>query len=135
MGERHVGGAEHDGRVAITVHSAAERPDLWDRGISSVWPEYNKHGDVINRWWDHLGEDLPESQFVLYDKSRDAVVAEGHTGPLWWNGNDGALPDGIDGAIEQIFSRVRAGEPVNTLCALAAAVPPEGRGLGLAEHC
>jgi hypothetical protein len=124
----------HHGCVTITMHSAAERPDLWERGIPSVWPEYNKHGDVLNRWWGHLGEDLPDFQFVLYDEEHDAVVAEGQTGPLRWNGEDGALPDGIDSAIEQIFGSVRAGKRVNTLCALAAAIPLDGRGRGLAEQ-
>jgi len=120
--------------MAITVHTAHERPDLWERGIpsESVWPEYNLHGDVLNRWWGHLDEDLPEFQFVLYDETHDAVIAEGHTGPLWWDGSDEGLPNGIDAAIEQIFAQVRAGEPVNTLCALAAESPREGRARGLA---
>ena len=118
------------------MHTAAERPDLWERGIqsASVWPEYNLHGDDLNRWWEHLDEELPEFQFVLYDETRDEVVAEGHTGPLWWDGVEATLPDGIDAAIEQIFLRVRAGRPVNTLCALAAESPREGRARGLAVH-
>jgi hypothetical protein len=120
--------------MTLAVHTARERPDLWERGIpsESVWPEYNLHGDVLNRWWGHLDEDLPEFQFVLYDEAHDVVVAEGHTGPLWWDGSDEGLPNGIDAAIEQIFARVRAGEPVNTLCALAAESPREGRNRGLA---
>lgn len=124
------------GLMAVTVHTAAERPDLWARGIpsESVWPEYNLHGDVLNRWWGYLDEDLPDYQFVLYDEERDEVVAEGHTGPLWWDGLDDTLPGGIDAAIEQIFTRARAGEPANTLCALAAESPREGRARGLAEQ-
>ena len=94
--------------MSLTMHSAADRPDLWERGIpsESVWPEYNLHGDVLNRWWGHLDEDLPEFQFVLHDDASDEVVAEGHTGPLWWDGLDETLPDGIDAVIEQIFSQV-----------------------------
>ena len=126
----------HDEFMSLTMHSAADRPDLWERGIpsESVWPEYNLHGDVLNRWWGHLDEDLPEFQFVLHDDTSDEVVAEGHTGPLWWDGVDETLPDGIDSAIEQIFSQVRAGEPVNTLCALAAESPRDGRARGLAAQ-
>lgn len=122
--------------MPFTMHTASDRPDLWERGLpsGSVWPEYNRHGDVLNRWWEHLGEDLPEFQFVLFDDTRDEVVAEGQTGPLWWDGLDDALPGGIDAAIEQIFAQVRAGEPVNTLCALAAVTPREARGRGLAEQ-
>jgi hypothetical protein len=124
----------HHGLMTLTVHTARERPDLWERGIpsESVWPEYNLHGDVLNRWWGHLDEDLREFQFVLYDETRDVVVAEGHTGPLWWDGSDEGLPNGIDAVIEQMFAQVRAGEPVNTLCALAAESPREGRARGLA---
>ena len=120
--------------VSLDVCTAAERPDLWERGISSesVWPEYNLHGDVLNRWWGHLDEDLAEFQFVLYDEGHDEVVAEGHTGPFTWDGSDSTLPPGIDAAIEQIFAEVRAGESGNTLCALAAETPREGRRRGLA---
>ena len=126
----------HDHSVVLTVHTTAERPDLWDRGIpsESVWPEYNMHGDVLNRWWGLLDEDLPEFQFVLYDESSDQVLAEGHTGPLSWNGLDQSLPDGIDPTIERIFAQARAAEPVDTLCALAAEIPREGRARGLAEQ-
>jgi hypothetical protein len=118
----------------FTMHTAAERPDLWERGISSesVWPEYNLHGDALNRWWQYLDQELPDYQFVLYDAADDEVVAEGHTGPMWWDGNDDTLPDGIDAAIEQVFLRHRAGETANTLCALAAESPREGRARGLA---
>ena len=121
--------------MTYTVHTAAERPDLWERGIdsASVWPEYNLHGDVLNRWWGRLDQDLPDFQFVVYDEARDEVLAEGHTGPLWWDGADATLPDGIDPALEQIFAHVRTGEPVNTLCALAAETPREGRARGMAE--
>jgi hypothetical protein len=118
----------------LAMFTAAERPDLWERGLASesVWPEYNLHGDVLNEWWQYLDEDLPRYQFVLYDEAADAVVAEGHTGPMWWDGYDATLPDGIDAAIEQIFELTRAGRPVNTLCALAAETPRDGRARGLA---
>ena len=120
--------------MTIAVHTAAERPDLWKRGIGSdqVWPEYNLHGDVLNRWWHLLDEELPEYQFVLYDEANDTVVAEGHTGPMWWDGADDTLPEGIDAAIESIFRRVRAGGELNTLCALAAETPRDGRQSGMA---
>lgn len=122
--------------MSLAVYTADERPDLWERGIpsESVWPEYNLHGDELNRWWEHLDEELPEFQFVLYDGTHDLVVAEGHTGPLQWDGSDETLPAGIDAVIEQIFTQVRAGGPLNTLCALAAESPREGRARGLATQ-
>jgi hypothetical protein len=122
--------------MALTMYTASERPDLSERGIPSdaVWPEYNLHGEVANRWWYRLDQDLAEYQFVLYDDAEDRVVAEGHTGPLWWNGADDTLPDGFDSALEEIFRRVLAQEPVNTLCALAAETPRDARARGLAEQ-
>jgi hypothetical protein len=118
----------------LTMHTAAERPDLWDRGIdsASVWPEYNLHGDALNLWWGLLDVELRDFQFVLYDDAEDVVVAEGHTGPLVWDGNDDHLPPGIDQAIELVFRHGRAKAPVNTLCALAAESPRDGRRRGLA---
>jgi hypothetical protein len=120
--------------MAFTMCTAAERPDLWARGLDSatVWPEYNLHGDVLNQWWPHLDEELADFQFVLYDEETDEVVAEGHTGPMSWDGDDATLPGGIDTAIEQIFTQTRAGRPVTALCALAAESPREGRARGLA---
>lgn len=120
--------------MSLTVHTATERPDLWERGVDSatVWPEYNLHGDVLNRWWGHLDEELADFQFVVYDEEADQVVGEGHTAPLWWDGRDETLPDGIDAAIEEAFTRARSGRPVNTLCALAAETPRDGRSRGLA---
>lgn len=118
----------------ITMHTAADRPDLWERGIdsASVWPEYNLHGDTLNAWWGQLDVELKEFQFVLYDDVEDAVVAEGHTGPLAWDGRDDTLPAGIDPTLELIFQHSRSGAPVNTLCALAAESPRNGRRRGLA---
>ena len=120
--------------MALAAYTAAERPDLWERGIpsESVWPEYNLHGDALNQWWVHLDAELADYQFVLYDEAEDEVVAEGHTGPLWWDGSDETLPDGIDAAIAEIFRRVREKQPVNALCALAAESPRTGRRRGLA---
>ena len=124
----------HDALVNFAVHTASERPELWERGIPSelVWPEYNLHGDVLNKWWGRLSLDLPEFQFVLYDDTNDEVVAEGHTAPLRWDGHVESLPDGIDAAIELVFANLGAGATVNTLCALAAESPRDARRRGLA---
>jgi hypothetical protein len=128
--------AAHSGKSGsvVTMHTAAERPDLWARGIDSalVWPEYNLHGDVLNQWWGLLDEELAEFQFVLYDDAEDLIVAEGHTGPFGWDGRDVSLPDGIDAAIAIAFAARRSGAPVNTLCALAAETPRDGQRRGMA---
>ena len=116
--------------MPFSMHTAAERPDLWERGIpsESVWPEYNLHGDVLNQWWGHLDEDLADYQFVLYDEAADEVVAEGHTGPIVWDGSDASLPAGIDDALQGVTD---AGD---TLCALAAEVSPTAQQRGLARE-
>lgn len=120
--------------VAVQLFTWAERPDLAERGPPSdeVWPEYNMHGDVLGEWWEPLLDELPEYQFALYDAAADAVLAEGHTGPLSWDGDEGTLPDGIDDALVRAVSAHRAGRPVDTLCAFAAEVSPTERRSGLA---
>jgi GNAT superfamily N-acetyltransferase len=120
--------------VAVRLLTFAERPDLADRGpaSSAVWPEYNMHGDVFGDWWGPLVGELPEFQFALYDEDADAVLAEGHTGPLAWDGDDATLPGGIDDALRCVVQTRRAGGRVDTLCAMAAEVAPDARRGGLA---
>ena len=115
--------------MTVRLYTWAERPDLAERGPASedVWPEYNLHGDVVGEWWGPLLDELPEFQFALYDEAADAVLAEGHTGPLAWDGDDATLPDGIDAAIVRAVEARRAGGTVDTLCALAAEVAPDAR--------
>ena len=128
------GRESHAGGVTIAVWTAAERPDLWERGIPSaqVWPEYNLHGDVLNPLWNRLAEELAAFQFVLYDDEADAVLAEGHTGPFFWDGDEDSLPPGIDDALIAVLAPGRSPGVPNTLCALAAEVPRDGRQRGLA---
>lgn len=118
-----------------TLHTAAERPDLCRRGIDSVdvWPEYNLHGDVLNAYWGRLEPELPEFQFVLYDEEADEILAEGHTAPVAWDGADATLLDGIDRVIKSVFADGGGGSrSANTLCALAAETPRNGRARGMA---
>jgi hypothetical protein len=118
-----------------SLHTAAERPDLWERGIDSedVWPEYNLHGDVLNQYWPRLDEELADFQFVLYDEATDTILAEGHTAPFFWDGDDSTLPSGIDAAITAAFTDGER-ERANTLCALAAETPRGGRARGMAAE-
>ena len=122
--------------MTVSLHTAAERPDLWERGIPSedVWPEYNLHGDVLNQHWGSLDSALADFQFVLYDEAADEVLAEGHTAPMTWNGDDATLPDGIDAVLEQVFAPGVDRSAANTLCALAAETPRAGRARGMAAE-
>ena len=122
--------------MTVQLLTWAERPDLAARGPASdaVWPEYNLHADVFDDWWAPLLDELPEFQFAVYDDEADVVLAEAHTGPLAWTGDDRALPDGIDDALRRVVSEHRAGGAVDTLCALAAEVNPTARRRGLAAE-
>jgi GNAT superfamily N-acetyltransferase len=113
--------------MAVAVASAAERPELIERAwelTRDVLPEYNNHGDVLNRYWGRLTEELPEFQFHLVDG--DEPVARARSIPIHWDGSVGDLPAGIDGAITRGFDEGGA----NVLCALLIAVPSSQQGRG-----
>jgi hypothetical protein len=127
--------AGHDVPVTVTVVHYSERPELWDSidDLSSrVWPEYNLHGDGLNRYWNRLYDERAQWQFVLYDTDEKLVLAEGHTIPVAWDGTDAGLGPGIDAAIARGFTTSPA--QATALCALAAEIPPEHRRRGLSEQ-
>jgi hypothetical protein len=115
----------------LHVVTFAERPALSDEASdvgASVWPEYNRYGDVVGRLWDQLKRDRADFQFALVDDADD-VVALGFTLPCRWDGTVAGLPAGIDGVFEDALAD---GAPApDTLCAIAAEVPPERRRAGL----
>ena len=56
--------------VTLVTVSAEERPDLVARAAevtADVWPEYNRHGDVVSTYWHTLDETFAAFQFVLWD--------------------------------------------------------------------
>ena len=113
----------------------ADHPELWDQitGLDAeVWPEYNRHGDVLNQYWSHLYDAFPNYQFVLYDDAAEVVLAEGHTIPVSWSGHLEDLGPGIDANIAAGFDLQASGGESNTLCALAAEIPPRHRERRLA---
>ena len=88
--------------MAITVVRYADRPELWDdtEALSrEVWPEYNRHGNVVGVHWPRLFEVFPAYQFALYDEGAGEVAAEGHCVPCRWDGTPEGLGDGIDAMI------------------------------------
>lgn len=115
----------------------AEQPELWDDMPAieaEVWPEYNRHGDVLNRLWPGLEEEFGAFQFALLDDASGEVLAEGHTAPCAWDGSPDGLGDGIDAMMSAAFATRERGEPASALCALAAEVRPRAQGRGLAER-
>ena len=116
------------------VATAAERRDVWARadGLDAdVWPEYNRHGDVLNEYWGSLDDEFSEFQFVLYDEEADALLAEGHTIPFHWDGTVAGLPAGIDGVVADAFRQRAESTAPTALSALAIEVPPERQRGGL----
>ena len=89
--------------MSAQLHSAAERPDLWERAyeqIVGVWPAYNEKGDVLGRHWSRLDQDFADYQLVLYDEEADVALAHGHSIPCRWDGTVDGLGDGIDQMME-----------------------------------
>jgi hypothetical protein len=121
----------------LQVARYSEQPELWDSisDLSSeVWPEYNRHGDVLNQYWDQLYGTFPEWQFVLFDPGAGQVLAEGHTIPVAWDGPDAALGPGIDASLEAGFALRAGGGTPSALCALAAEIPPRHQRRGLSAE-
>jgi hypothetical protein len=113
----------------------SDNPRLWERigGLSAeVWPEYNRHGDVLNQFWSRLYEVFPDYQFVLYDEDFDEVLAEAHAIPVEWDGTVEGLGPGIDASIVAGFELHDEGGTASALCALAVEIPPRNRDRGLA---
>ena len=120
--------------MAATIVRADEGADLFERGVADdVWPEYNKHGDVLSVYWPRLDEAFPEFQFLLYDEEKDDVVAEAYTIPCSWDGTVEDLPSGINGVIEQGFDLWERGVDPNTLSALAIVIGPKHQGRGVSR--
>jgi len=110
---------------AVTVE---ERPDLLEPAgalTDDAFPEYNNHGDVLDRYWNRLVEERPAFQFHLVDG--DEILASARSLPVRWDGTLGDLPAGIDGAIARGFDEGGA----NVLCAMVIEIPRglQGRGL------
>jgi GNAT superfamily N-acetyltransferase len=113
----------------------SERPELWDglgELFDGVWPEYNLHGDELNYYWRQLYDVFPEWQFMLVDPEDQAILAEGHTVPVAWDGTDEDLGPGIDATIAGAFRLRAAGGRPAAVSAMAAEVAPRHQGRGLA---
>jgi hypothetical protein len=115
----------------VESFTVAERPDLaepaWEL-TRDVFPEYNNHGDVLNRYWGRLTEELPDFQFHLVGDDGE-ILARARTIPIRWNGSVEDLPAGIDGAIARGFDE----EGANVLCALVIMIPRALQARGLSS--
>jgi GNAT superfamily N-acetyltransferase len=129
-------GVWEDGWMSRRAFSVLERPDLDRRAgalTASEFPEYNRHGDVIGRYWSGLWEEYADLQFVLYDEEDDEVLGEGHAIPCRWDGTVEGLPNGIDGVLADGFALHAAGVQPNALSALSIVIVPGRQGGGLSR--
>lgn len=117
----------------LTVHAAAERPDLWqqmreDGLFRDVWPEYNHHGNHTAAYFGALFSRFPDFQTLFVDERTSRVVARGRTIPFRWDGTLDDLPAGIDALG---LRAIESAATPNALSALAAEVelPMQGAGL------
>lgn len=122
--------------MSFTVFTHAERPDLAESSLwiePAVWPDYNRHSDILGRYWDRLSPEFGEFQFVLLDDSTREVVARGNTVPCYWDGDLESLPDGIDSMAVHAFGLAERHLEPNALCALAISIPPQNQSKGLGK--
>lgn len=121
--------------MALRTLAARDVPALderWDAQTGGVWPEYNRHGDVLKRYWSRLDDVFPEFQLVLVDDAGE-LLARAHTIPLEWDRTIEGVPAGIDGAIEHGFELAERGGGATALSALAIVVDPRHQGRGLSS--
>lgn len=114
----------------------SERPELWGEwweASDEIWPEYNVHGEDLNKYWSRLYDEFPDWQFALVDAEAGEVLAEGHTIPVGWDGTDDGLGPGIDATIAAAFALREAGGQATAVCALAAEIPPKNQRGGLSK--
>lgn len=117
----------------LDVHTAAERPELWEKVASEglfhgVWPAYNHHGNHTGRYFSALYPRHAALQILFVDRRSGRAVARGRTIPFHWDGTLDDLPRGIDAVGLRAVD-----EPENptALSALAAEIDPEYQGSGL----
>jgi len=116
----------------MNVVRYADRPDLHERRYEElnepVWPEYLKHCEVGNRYWDRLYMDFPDFQVALLDG--DDLLAEAHALSLPWDGSLEDLPSGWDEGFERGMT---SDQPHAALMAIAISVAPSHRGRRLSS--
>ena len=97
---------------------------------SQAWPEFMLHGNITN--WSWLFDAFARYQLLALDDD-GALMAVGHTVPLYWDETEEGLPDDIDGIIAKAIELHQSGGKPNAFSALAAMVAPEYRRRGLSS--
>ena len=116
----------------LEIVTTTDRRDLEEQARDAfrvVWPEFIFHDPVSAAHIGRVETYFPQYDVLLLDEGQ--VVAGGWGVPIRWDGTDGALPDGYDGALVSAVTGHDNGVPPDTLCIMAAALPvgPDGGGL------
>jgi hypothetical protein len=122
--------------VGYSVWTAAEKPELsdaFDELTGEIWPEYNRHGDVLRPNWERLWEVAIDFQLVLVDDDSGEAVAQIHSIPCLWNGTVDGLPPGIDDVLVDGLRLAEERGDANALSALAIEIAPAHQGGGLSR--
>jgi GNAT superfamily N-acetyltransferase len=115
------------------IVTTSDRPDLAEQGKSVLlpgWPEFIFHDPVSAALIGRAAEYYPRFDLRLLEDG--SVIAGGWAVALRWNGTEGDLPAGYDGALISAIAEHESGVAADTLCVMAAAVDSrrQGRGLG-----
>lgn len=121
--------------MTISLFSAKDRPDLVEAAEAmggSLWPDWLATAALRSYWSSLYEPNLVAFQNIAVDDTSGEVVGLANSVPFL-RGN--VLPDtGWDWVLEQGVLAARSGSSVNALSALAAAVRPSHRGIGLAQR-
>lgn len=111
----------------------ADRMDLAERRYEAIssrtFPEFLHNNEPGNRFWSRLYVDFPDFQLALLDG--EAIVAEGHSIPIPWDGTMEDLPSGWD---EGFIRGMTSDRPATAVMALAISVLPERQGERLSSR-
>src|SRR5690349_21679932 len=114
------------------IITTADRPDLAEQGKAALlpgWPEFIFHEQVSHKLIGRAAECFPV--FDLRLLADGEVIAGAWAVALRWDGANGNLPEGYDGALAAAISEHEREVPPDTLCAMAAAVRQGSQGAGL----
>jgi hypothetical protein len=119
--------------TTLGTATLADRPDLVDAlqasGLARTlsWPSFYQGSLVGAAYWDRIYTEFADYQVLFLDDA-DAIVACGHTIPLYWDGTAEGLPDGWDAGVQLAFA---ANRKPNTVMAVSAVALPARRTSGL----
>ena len=117
----------------VKSFTVAERAELaepaWE-ATRDTFPEYNNHGDVLNRYWGRLTEEHPRVPVPRRRRRRRDPRPRAVASRCDGTERSRTLPAGIDGAIVRGLDE----EGANVLCAMVIQIPRslQGRGLSAA---